>query len=174
VLLGPAGHVLSTAKLPLGRDVLYVLLRYMPESVFASIFRALMESADADRAVGIGKLAGLIGRDTTREDARRFLAHLRMLDPTTVQRMGASVEEHSAHGVLPHIDVPALVVAGDLDPFAPPERVGIPVHASIPGSDLLRLARGTHTALLDHAEVIGERVEEFARREALHRMAMQR
>jgi pimeloyl-ACP methyl ester carboxylesterase len=136
----------------------------MPESMFASVFRVLMKSADADRAVMIGKRSRLIGHDTTQADARRFLAHLRLLDPTTVQRMAASVEEHSAHDVLPHVDVPVLVVAGDLDPYAPAERVGVPLHHAIPGSELLRLPRGTHTALLDHAAVIGERVEEFARR----------
>jgi pimeloyl-ACP methyl ester carboxylesterase len=165
-LLGAAGHVLSTAKLPLGRDALYGFLRYMPEALFTPVFRAMMKSADADRAVTIGKRSGLIGRDTTHADARRFLAHLQLLDPTTVQRMAASVEEHSAHDVLPLIDVPVLVVAGDLDPYAPAERVGVPLHHAIAGSELLRLPRGTHTALLDHAAVIGERVEDFARRKA--------
>jgi pimeloyl-ACP methyl ester carboxylesterase len=163
-LLGPAGRVLSTAQLPLGSGVLYALLRYTPEALFAPFFRAMMSSADTDRAVGIGKRARLIGRDTTHEDARRFLAHLRALDPTTVQHMAASAEEHSAHDVLSRIDIPVLLVAGDRDPYAPSEAVGVALHAAIPGSELLRLPRGTHTALLDHADVIAERVEEFARR----------
>jgi pimeloyl-ACP methyl ester carboxylesterase len=161
-LLGPAGRVLSTANLPLARDTLYGLLRFTPEALFAPVFRAMMASADADRAVAVGKRARLIGRDTTHADARRFLAHLRSVDPTTVQRMAASAEEHSAHDVLPHIRVPVLVVAGDRDPYAPSERVGIPLSEAIPGSELLRLPRGTHTALLDHADAIGERVEAFA------------
>jgi pimeloyl-ACP methyl ester carboxylesterase len=169
-LLGAAGHVLSTAELPLGRDLLYGLLRYAPEALFAPVFRAMMKSADADRAVAIGKQSRLIGRDTTRADARRFLAHLRTLDPTTVQRMAASVEEHSAHDVLAHIAVPVLIVAGDLDPYAPSERVGIPLHRAIPRSELLRLPHGTHTALLDHAAVIGERIEEFSRRKTPNRV----
>jgi pimeloyl-ACP methyl ester carboxylesterase len=162
-LLGTAGRVLSTAKLPLPRDALYALLRYTPEALFAPVFRAMMKSADADRAVAVGKRAMLIGRDTTHADARRFLAHLQTLDPTTVQHMAASAEEHSAHDVLPRIEVPVLVVAGDRDPYAPAERVGVPLHGTIPGSELLRLPRGTHTALLDHAELIAKRVEEFAR-----------
>jgi pimeloyl-ACP methyl ester carboxylesterase len=163
-LLGPAGRVLSTARLPLGRNALYGMLRYTPEAIFAPAFRAMMERADADRAVVIGKRAGLIGRDTAHADARRFLAHLRTLHPTTVQRMAASAEEHSAHDVLPRIDVPVLLVAGDRDPYAPSERVGVPLHRAIPGSELLRLPRGTHTALLDHADVIAEGVADFVRR----------
>jgi pimeloyl-ACP methyl ester carboxylesterase len=170
-LLGAAGRVLSTARLPLGRDALYGLLRYAPEALFAPVFNAVMKSADADRAVAIGKRAGLIGPDTTHADARRFLAHLRLLDATTVQHMAASVEEHSAHDVLPRIDIPVLVVAGDRDPYAPADRVGIPLHHAIPGSELLRLPRGTHTALLDHAGIIAERVEEFVRPKTLGRAA---
>jgi pimeloyl-ACP methyl ester carboxylesterase len=162
-LLGPAGRVLSTAQLPLGRDALYALLRYTPEVLFAPVFLAMMKSADTDRAVEIGKRARLIGRNTIHADARRFLAHLQTLHPITVQRMAASAEEHSAHDVLPHIEVPVLVVAGDRDPYAPSARVGLPLHHAIPGSELLRLPRGTHTALLDHAPVIAERVEQFAR-----------
>jgi pimeloyl-ACP methyl ester carboxylesterase len=171
-LLGGAGRVLSTAKLPLGRDALYGLLRYLPEPIFAPVFRSMMKSADADRAVTIGKRSRLIGRDTSHADARRFLAHLRTLDPTTVKHMAASAEEHSAHDILSTIDVPVLVVAGDFDPYAPSERVGIPLSETIADCELLRLPRGTHTALLDHAGVIGERVEEFARRHAPRRVAV--
>lgn len=163
-LLGPAGRVLSTAELPLGSAMLYTLLRYTPERVFAPVFRAMMRSADAERAVALGKLSGLIGRDTANADARRFLAHLRQLDPTTVQRMAASAEEHSAHPILGDIEVPVLLVAGDRDPYAPAKRVGLRLHDAIPGSELVRLPRGTHTALLDHASLIADRVEEFAAR----------
>jgi pimeloyl-ACP methyl ester carboxylesterase len=165
-LLGPAGRVLSTARLPLGRDALYAVLRYTPAAVFAPVFREMMKSADTDRGVTVGKRAGLIGRDTTHVDARRFLAHLPTLDPTTVQRMATSAEEHSAHDSLSRIDVPVLIVAGDRDPYAPSERVGAPLHVAIRGSELLRLPRGTHTALLDHADLIAERVETFVQRVA--------
>jgi pimeloyl-ACP methyl ester carboxylesterase len=154
--------VLSTAKLPLGRDALYALLRYTPLVLFAPVFTAMMKGANSDRAVEIGKRAKLIGRDTTREDARRFLAHLEGLDPLTVKLMAASAEEHSAHDILSLIDVPVLIVAGDRDPYASAERVGEPLHRAIRKSKLLRLPRGTHTALLDHADTIGARVEEFA------------
>jgi pimeloyl-ACP methyl ester carboxylesterase len=170
-LLGPAGRVLSTSRLPLGRNALYTLLRYTPEVLFAPVFRMMMASADADRAVAMGKQARLIGRDTTHADARRFLAHLRTLDPTTVQRMAASAEEHSAHDVLPTIEVPVLLVGGDRDPYAPPSRVGIPLHEAIPGSEFLRLPRATHTALLDHASVIAEHVARFAQLEGRRRVA---
>lgn len=165
-LLGPAGKVLDTTELPLGGSHLYRLLRYTPEAVFAPVFRAMMKSADAYRAFVIGQRLRLIGRDTKHTDARRFLSHLRELDATTVQHMARSAQEHSAHDLLERIRVPLLVVAGDRDPFAPSERVGVPIHRAVGHSELVRLPMGTHTALLDHAEVIAAEVERFAARTA--------
>jgi pimeloyl-ACP methyl ester carboxylesterase len=86
-----------------------------------------------------------------------------------MQFMGCSAQEHSAHDILAGVGVPVLIVAGDRDPFAPAERVGVPLHRAIPGSELLRLPKGTHTALLDHAEAIADAVEEFVARSAASR-----
>ena len=104
---------------------------------------------------------GLIGRGTSSEDAARITAHLLRVDPQTVQTMVGSAQQHSAWELLPRIDVPVLIVAGDLDPFAPSERVGVAMHAQCPTSELLRLPHGTHTALLDHADIIGDAVNDF-------------
>lgn len=163
-LLGPAGRVLDTATLPLGGAALYRLLRYTPSAVFAPVFRVLARNADASRTVAIGRRLGLIGRETSQHDARRLLSHLQELDPATVQRLAQSAQEHSAHDVLGHLGVPLLVIAGDRDPFAPAEQVGVPLHRAAPGSELVRLPRGTHTALLDHSELIAETVEDFVLR----------
>jgi pimeloyl-ACP methyl ester carboxylesterase len=163
-LLGPAGKVLDTTELPVGGVHLYRLIRHLPPAVFAPIFRLLAKNADAPSGPSLGKRLRLIGRDTTTHDARRILAHLRLLDAPTLQCMARSAQEHSAHDILGRIGVPVLVVAGDRDPFAPAERVGVPLHRAIARSELLRLPKGTHTALLDHAQVIAERVEEFVAR----------
>jgi pimeloyl-ACP methyl ester carboxylesterase len=75
-----------------------------------------------------------------------------------------SLQEHSARSILGTLRVPLLIVAGDKDPFARSELVGIPLHRSAPKSELIRLPEGTHTALLEEAELIGERVEAFVAR----------
>jgi pimeloyl-ACP methyl ester carboxylesterase len=168
-LLGPAGKVLDTTELLLGGSHLYRLLRHLPPYVFAPIFRVLTANADAPGGPAVGRRFRLIGRETTNHDARRILAHLRRVDARTMQNMGCSAQEHSAHDILAGIRVPVLIVAGDRDPFAPAERVGVPLHRAIPGSELLRLPRGTHTALLDHAEAIADAVEEFVARSAASR-----
>jgi len=166
-LLGPAGKVLDTTQLPLAGAHLYRLLRHLPPYVFAPIFRLLAKNADAPGGPAVGRRFRLIGRDTTAHDARRILAHLRLVDARTMQCMARSAQEHSAHDLLEHISVPVLIVAGDRDPFAPAERVGVPLHRAIPGSELVRLPKGTHTALLDHAEVIAEAVEAFLARSSV-------
>lgn len=168
-LLGPAGRVLETTELPLGGAHLYRLLRYTPSAIFEPAFRFLAKNANAPTSPAIGRRLRLIGRETTAHDARRILAHLRQVDAATLQAMARSAQEHSAHDLLGTIAVPLLVVAGDRDPFAPAERVGVPLHRAVRGSELLRLPKGTHTALLDHADVIGRSVEEFALRVAASR-----
>jgi pimeloyl-ACP methyl ester carboxylesterase len=57
--------------------------------------------------------------------------------------------------------VPLLIMAGDVDPFAPSELVGVPMHAAAARSVLVRLPRGTHTALLEEPELIAKTVEDF-------------
>jgi pimeloyl-ACP methyl ester carboxylesterase len=163
-LLGGAGNVLDTTDLPLGGAHLYAVLKYVPAPVFGPVFRLLAKSADAPTGPIVGRRLRLIGRDTANYDARRILAHLQHIDGATMQIIARSAQEHSAHDILERIGVPLLVVAGDLDPFAPAERVGVPLHRAVKGSELLRLPRGTHTALLDHAELIGEKVQRFVMR----------
>src|SRR6185295_10974294 len=99
--------------------------------------------------------------DMSREDAALITEHLTRIDPRTVQLMLASAEAHSAWDVLERIHVPLLIVAGDRDPFAPAAAVGEKMRALCPSAHLVHLPRGTHTALLDHAGVIGDAVERF-------------
>lgn len=164
LLLGSAGRVLSTAELPLPGAAIDWLVRRMPPPLFSGISRALAFAAGAPGGQLAPRALGLIGKGTSRGDAARIAQHLRRIDTHTTQQMIASAQAHSAWEVLPTIAVPVLIVAGDLDPFAPAASVGVPMHARCPSADLLRLPEGTHTALLDHSEVIGAAVDEFLRR----------
>ena len=66
--------------------------------------------------------------------------------------------------MLSQLAVPLLILSGDRDPFAPSELVGVPLHRAAPGSQLLRLPNGTHTALLEEPQLIADTVEEFVTR----------
>lgn len=161
LLLGAAGRVLSTSALPLPGAWVDRLVRTTPAPVFALISRAMAYASAAPILDRVPRQLGLIGRETSTEDAARITRHLKRIDTRTVQAMVASAHAHSAWELLPEISVPVLIVAGDRDPFAPAETVGVAMQRLCPNAQLLRLPNGTHTALLDHADVIGERVERF-------------
>jgi pimeloyl-ACP methyl ester carboxylesterase len=164
LILGAAGRVLSTAGLPLPGAVIDLLVRRMPRPIFGGLTRALARIAHAPGGQLAPRAFGLIGKRTTQRDAALITEHLCRIDTRTVQTMIASAHAHSAWDVLPAVAVPTLIVAGDRDPFAPAATVGVPMHASCPGSELLRLPEGTHTAMLDHAGVIGDALDDFLRR----------
>lgn len=167
LLLGASGHVLSTAKLPLPGHVIDAAARHMPQPIFGLLSRAFAHAAHAPLGQLVPRRLGLIGGGTSRADASRITAHLRRIDTRTVQVMIASAQAHSASDLLPSLRMPVLIVAGDRDPFAPADAVGVAMHARCPGAELVRLPEGTHTALLDHADVIGEAVDDFLRRRVL-------
>ena len=164
LILGAAGRVLSTAVLPLPGAVIDVLVRHTPRPIFGGLARALARIAHAPGGQLAPRAIGLIGKRTTHRDAALITEHLRRIDTRTVQTMIASAQAHSAWDVLPAVAVPTLIVAGDLDPFAPAATVGVQMHARCPDSELLRLPEGTHTALLDHADLIFDAVDDFLRR----------
>lgn len=165
-LLGTAGHALSSTRLPLPGGLIERLLRDLPEAALGPVFGACSWIANAPGSAFMTRRLGLTGPTLPPERLREITAHLRTLDPRSVRALALALQAHSAWEVLQTVSVPLLVVAGDVDPFAPSEHVGLRMHAAAPGSDLLRLAAGTHTALLDLAEPIGDAVVMFVDRHA--------
>jgi len=161
LLLGGAGRVLDTAALPLPGALLDVVVRRVPRPLFARSVDVMSRLANAPLGHVLPRRLNLIGPDTAAGDARRITTHLRAIDAATVQTMIASAQAHSAWEALGGITQRTLIVAGDLDPFAPSEQVGVKMHEAMQASTLLRLPRGTHTALLDHAAEIGDALERF-------------
>ena len=86
--------------------------------------------------------------DVARIDVRLFVAML------------AEAGKHSADDLLPTIDVPSLIVAGDRDGFTPPDRSRAMAEA-IPGADLLIVEDGSHTAPIERPALVGEIIERF-------------
>jgi pimeloyl-ACP methyl ester carboxylesterase len=74
--------------------------------------------------------------------------------------MLAEAGKHSALDLLPEIRVPALVIAGDIDTFTPPD-LSRKMAADIPGAELLVVTGGSHTAPLEHPELVGSVLEDF-------------
>jgi pimeloyl-ACP methyl ester carboxylesterase len=168
MLLGPAGHVLQTARLPLPGDLIAWLLRSTPQRAFAATAGLMSRGMQTASALRLGRWLGLIGARASTEDMQRVTQHIASVDPLTLQRMACSSAAHSAQDVLTTLRVPLLIVAGDRDPFAPSELVGVPLHRLAVSSELVRLPEGTHTALLEQPEVIATAVERFIERALAH------
>jgi pimeloyl-ACP methyl ester carboxylesterase len=164
LLLGPAGHVLTTARLPVPSFVIEAIARYTPPRAFALGFRTLSQLARTPAGDPVGRMLRLIGPRTSRDDARGVLLHIPTVEPVTLQHMLLSAADHDASAALAQAKVPVSIIAGDADPFAPSELVGLPLSQLAWGSELLRLPEGTHTALLDDAPQIARHVERFVAR----------
>ncbi len=164
-LLGTAEHAIRSTGLWLPAPILSLLLEKTPPAVFEPGFRALAQFANSDLGLALGRRLGLVGSATS-EDMRGVLEHFGRLHPATMRTMARSADAHSAFDLLSQLRVPLLIVAGDKDPFAPVDRIGLPMHAAAAGSQLVRLPQGTHTAMLDHAPEIAAAVERFLARSA--------
>lgn len=164
LVLGGAGNVLNTTRLPLPGPIIERLVRASPARLFELSAYALGRAMRMQGGQELGRKLGLIGPHAKPEDMRQVIEHIGEVDPGTLRSMLISLQEHSARSIIAALRVPLLIVAGDKDPFAPSELVGLPLHASAPKSELVRLAEGTHTALLEQPELIGERIQAFASR----------
>jgi pimeloyl-ACP methyl ester carboxylesterase len=164
LVLGGAGNVLNTTRLPLAGPVIERIVRASPARLFELIAYAFGRVLRLQGGQELGRSLGLIGPNAKPEDMRHVIEHIGAVDSTTLRSLLISLQEHSARSTLATLRVPLLIVAGDKDPFAPSELVGVPLHQSTPNSELLRLPDGTHTALLEHPELIGARIQAFADR----------
>jgi pimeloyl-ACP methyl ester carboxylesterase len=93
-------------------------------------------------------------------DFMPYLEGLARIDVRLFIAMLAEAGAHSADDVLPTIEVPVLVVAGDRDGFTPPDRSRA-MAAAIPGAELLIVEDGSHTAPIERPALVGEIVQRF-------------
>jgi pimeloyl-ACP methyl ester carboxylesterase len=95
-----------------------------------------------------------------REDFQPYFMHLAKMDPLVFLRTLQSAADHTAWDHLGKIDVPTLIVAADHDRFTP-LWLSQRMHRAIPGSELLVVPSGTHTAVIELPELISLRIERF-------------
>jgi pimeloyl-ACP methyl ester carboxylesterase len=101
--------------------------------------------------VGAGidpELFAEVARNFGRIDLRAALGTLHEMD------------ERDLTHVLSAVDVPALVIGGDRDPFTSRAALERLVH-NIPGAEYLLLPGATHYLLLDHAQHVNLRIDKF-------------
>ncbi|MBC8067347.1 MAG: alpha/beta hydrolase [Deltaproteobacteria bacterium] len=158
-LLGPAGRLFDTALPPFG-PILQRLLTAVPNPGVHVAMRGLGTAMYTPGAALLVRVLGYTGHVPER-DIAAFRAHFGRLHPPTVAAIARAAGEHDARDLLPDIDVPLLVIAGDRDRFAPAASVGVPFAASAPNAELLRLPSATHTALFEQPMELALAIDEF-------------
>jgi len=97
------------------------------------------------------------------EDFMPYLEGMARMDTRLFVAMLGEAGRHSADDLLPEVAVPTLVVAGSRDGFTPPDRSHA-MAAAIPGSELLVVEQGSHTAPIERPEIVNEALAGFLAR----------
>jgi pimeloyl-ACP methyl ester carboxylesterase len=162
LMCGSYGHPLRTFK---GRCTLETALPYAAFAINRSIIGGLIGSVW--RNVIPTKLAFTlatrmeINPELVRfEDFFPYLEHIASVDLPLFVDMLAHAGRHSAREILPTIDVPTLIIAGEHDGFTP-MALSEEMHEQIRGSDLLVIESGSHTAPIERPQLVTERVQAF-------------
>lgn len=159
---GAAGRVLATFH---SSGLLKTLFPSLLDVVTKSpdFARAIWTRFPADLGFQLARLMGEVHRARMRrEDLLPYLQQMVKVDFSLFTRMLARVDQHTAEAMLPSIDVPTLILVGERDTFTPPA-VGYAMADKIPGAEILVLPEGSHAALLEHPDLVNERIEKFLR-----------
>lgn len=97
------------------------------------------------------------------QDFMPYLEGMARIDSRLFVAMLSAAGQHSAEDLLPHIEVPVLVVAGGRDGFTPPERSRA-MAAAIRGSELLEIPNASHTAPIERPHLVDWTVRDFMAR----------
>jgi pimeloyl-ACP methyl ester carboxylesterase len=162
-LCGSFGRVTYTFK---GTDMLASVL---PELIgfvtrHPHVGRALWSHVPAKAALGLARLTGDVDVSRVKEeDVEPYFQHVIHLDFGMFVRMLRAAGEHSAEDLLREVKVPALVVAGAVDSFTPPD-VSRAMAEAIPEAELALLPGGSHLLPLEQHEEVRRLVDDFLMR----------
>lgn len=85
-------------------------------------------------------------------------------DPAVVASFVPTLQEHDVADLLDALaDLPALVIVGDRDVLTPPEH-SARIAARLPLAEHVMVARAGHILMLEHPEIVSERLVRLARR----------
>ncbi|HKU39852.1 MAG TPA: alpha/beta hydrolase [Polyangiales bacterium] len=132
------------------------LLRGSPRLIAESLRRSLQ----SPEAFTWARRLGLIGEQVGADEFTHLTAGVLALDVGNYVETLEQLGHYDGRNVLPRVDVPTLVIAGDRDLFTSRREVERLV-TEIQGAEYLPLPGATHYALLDEAERVNLRIEKF-------------
>ena len=163
---GSFGKVTQTFK---GVPVLQWVLPKLIDTVLQrpNLARAIWTRIPSDVALRLALKWGEIDPERINpDDMMPYLRHMTHVDLPMFLRMLRAAGEHSAEDLLPEVNVPVLVVAGERDTFTPPflaERMA----REMPQGELLMVRGGTHVASIEQPGLVDERIAELLRNRVL-------
>jgi len=113
-------------------------------------------------AFKIATMSEINGKLVKQCDFMPYLDHISQLDINLFVRMLKFANEHTARDVLPTIKVPVLIFGAEHDNFTP-VWLSKEMQSLIPGSEFQFLPLGTHTAPIEHQDLIELRLDKFLR-----------
>lgn len=148
--------------LPISLPAFGVLERLLSRPRVAKLarkgFTAVMQSPLADPGA---RLSRFVHPELCPPEALvPYLRHNTRIDLQMYAALAASMQSHDASELLPTLQVPTLVVAGDGDLFTP-VRLAHEMAALIPGAELFVIPRGSHAALVEQPLLLALRVRKF-------------
>jgi pimeloyl-ACP methyl ester carboxylesterase len=162
LLCGSFGNVTSTFH---GTPVLELVLPKLIDLALKApeLVRAVWSRMPPRLALKLALKAGEIDPERVRpEDMLPYLSHLTHVDVPMFLRMLRAAGEHTAGDLLPSIDVPVLVVAGERDSFTP-AFLASAMTETIPKGELMMVPSGTHVTPIEQPELVDARIEQFLR-----------
>lgn len=113
-------------------------------------------------AFEVAKVVQVDRHRAKKEDMESYFEHMGTIDYPTGLNSLIEMNRHSAEDVLPRIDVPILIIAGEKDTMTP-LRHNLEMHRLAKGSEFMVVPHGTHAAPIEQPQAINCRIELFLR-----------
>lgn len=163
LLCGSFGRVTYTFK---GSNALAGVLPDLIKFVelHPRLARGLWSRIPPRLALEVARMTGDIRLDSVRpEDVKPYFEHATHVDFEMFLRMLREAGEHSAEDLLPRIDIPVLVLAGERDSFTP-HLLSETTARAIPHAEYQLLAGGTHVLPLEEHATVKAAIAAFLER----------
>jgi pimeloyl-ACP methyl ester carboxylesterase len=162
LLCGSFGNVTSTFQgIPLLELVLPKLVDLADKA--PDVVRAVWSRLPPQLSLKLALKAGEIDPERVHaEDMLPYLQHMTHVDFPMFLRMLRAAGEHTAGDILPKVDVPVLVIAGERDSFTP-SFLATTMAETLPKGELLVVRGGTHVAPIEQPELVNARIKTFLR-----------
>jgi pimeloyl-ACP methyl ester carboxylesterase len=160
-LAGPAGRVLETFGGTGALGHVFPLLRGVAKHAGDLTGRLWRKLVPSRWIVDIGLMTQLNAERLDVEAFGFYLDQMAAMNPELFIDMLGEASRHTAHDLLPQIQVPALVLAGAHDTFVPLATMR-EIAFAIPGAEWVVLGEASHALPAEYPDEVIERVGDFA------------